>query len=547
MTTSQAASTAAVPSPPLPKDTACPPSPCIPISSVLANHAAGINVDQAGLGGWQQPSPLPSLALRPGRPMPSLSAGPSARPKLKLPLGAPRAATAPALPTLAGLDSAEPAASLTPTLSATLAPPPGAPGRPRMNTPRISTPALKLAIPAGGGGGSAFMAQDEDEGSSQLRTPVPGEDWDATVHAHSYGAGASGSRLAPTGHDDFGGADQMTAMTNEVRRAMSRMTFESSPAPSIGGRSRSGSNASSFMERRESSNSLNPADDLRQLRALSIGTPTRDLNSDGSRPNSIHDTEDLTRLGSDLTLVRRLGEGAGGSVDLVCSARDGRVMARKVIARTANPSMHKQVLRELEFLSTTNSPFIVEHYGAFLAEQDTQICILMEYCEAGSLDSLLGHMKDQGIICSEHVLGRIASSVLRGLDYLHERRIIHRDIKPSNILITRQGAMKLCDFGVSGELVDSVAGTFTGTSYYMAPERILGKPYTIKSDVWSLGLTLHEVAHLRFPFPPEGESQNVAPIELLSYIVTAPVPSMNDNPSIGHAWTAEIRDFLAKW
>ena len=85
--------------------------------------------------------------------------------------------------------------------------------------------------------------------------------------------------------------------------------------------------------------------------------------------------------------------------------------------------------------------------------------------------------------CSEHVLGRIASSVsgpsfptmslitkvLRGLDYLHARRIIHRDIKPSNILLTRSGVVKLCDFGVSGELdINSAAGTFTGTNYYMA-------------------------------------------------------------------------------
>lgn len=67
------------------------------------------------------------------------------------------------------------------------------------------------------------------------------------------------------------------------------------------------------------------------------------------------------------------------------------------------------------------------------------------------------------------VLGdRADQQVLRGLDYLHERRIIHRDIKPSNILVTKSGQCKLCDFGVSGELIDSVAGTFTGTSYYMA-------------------------------------------------------------------------------
>ena len=58
--------------------------------------------------------------------------------------------------------------------------------------------------------------------------------------------------------------------------------------------------------------------------------------------------------------------------------------------------------------------------------------------------------------------------ILQGLAYLHSRKTIHRDIKPSNILLTREGVVRLCDFGVSGELINSVAGTFTGTSLYMA-------------------------------------------------------------------------------
>ena len=135
--------------------------------------------------------------------------------------------------------------------------------------------------------------------------------------------------------------------------------------------------------------------------------------------------------------------------------------------------------------------------------------------------------------------------VLRGLDYLHERRIIHRDIKPSNILLTKSGICKLCDFGVSGELVDSLAGTFTGTSYYMAPERIEGKEYNINSDVWSLGLTLHEVAHLRFPYPPEGENEHLTPIELVHLIVRGDVPVMKDDESV--VWSQNIKDFMGFW
>lgn len=58
--------------------------------------------------------------------------------------------------------------------------------------------------------------------------------------------------------------------------------------------------------------------------------------------------------------------------------------------------------------------------------------------------------------------------MLQGLAYLHSKKTIHRDIKPSNVLLSREGVVKLCDFGVSGELVNSLAGTFTGTSFYMA-------------------------------------------------------------------------------
>lgn len=87
----------------------------------------------------------------------------------------------------------------------------------------------------------------------------------------------------------------------------------------------------------------------------------------------------------------------------------------------------------------------------------------------------------------------------------------------------------------------------SGRNIDLQPERIQGRPYTIKADVWSLGLTLHEVAHLRFPFPPEGESQSVAPIELLSYIVTAPVPVMIDNPAVGRVWSEPIKSFMSCW
>ena len=98
-------------------------------------------------------------------------------------------------------------------------------------------------------------------------------------------------------------------------------------------------------------------------------------------------------------------------------------------------------------------------------------------------------------------MGKIAEAVLGGLTYLYRaHRIMHRDIKPSNVLVNSKGQIKLCDFGVSSELDNSVADTFVGTGTYMAPERIQGSPYSVKSDVWSVGLTLMELAIGKFPF-----------------------------------------------
>ncbi|KAH9976868.1 kinase-like domain-containing protein, partial [Lactifluus volemus] len=73
-----------------------------------------------------------------------------------------------------------------------------------------------------------------------------------------------------------------------------------------------------------------------------------------------------------------------------------------------------------------------------------------------------------------------------GLAYLHSKKVIHRDIKPLSVLLSRQGVVKLCNFGMSGELIRSRVGTFTRTAKYMAPGHITGTEYTISADVWSL-------------------------------------------------------------
>ncbi|CAG8576019.1 8318_t:CDS:2 [Acaulospora morrowiae] len=228
----------------------------------------------------------------------------------------------------------------------------------------------------------------------------------------------------------------------------------------------------------------------------------------------------------------RLGEGAGGTVTKVLYKKTNTLMAKKKI--NVDPTICRQILRELEFIRKCHSPNIVSYYGAFMEDDNSSIAICMEFCEGGSLDSIYKNVSRRQGRIGESILGKIAESVLKGLVYLYSQQIIHRDIKPSNILVTRKGEIKICDFGVSGKLVQSVAETFLGTSYYMAPERIRGQPYKVSADVWSLGLTIMEVAQNRFPFP------TVAPIELVAHIANLPAPELSNE----HKWSNELKDFL---
>ncbi|PWN18849.1 Pkinase-domain-containing protein [Microstroma glucosiphilum] len=202
----------------------------------------------------------------------------------------------------------------------------------------------------------------------------------------------------------------------------------------------------------------------------------------------------------DLKVLNELGSGNGGTVCKVVHEKTGTVMAKKTVFIDAKPAVRKQILRELQILHECNSPYIVSFYGAYMNEP--HICMCMEYMDKSSLDTI---WKKWGPIPAD-ICGQVGLVVVHGLTYLYDvHRIIHRDVKPSNILVNSQGQIKLCDFGVSGELINSIADTFVGTSTYMSPERIQGDQYSVKSDVWSLGITIIELALGRFPFAEEGE------------------------------------------
>ncbi|KAF7731975.1 hypothetical protein EC973_007080 [Apophysomyces ossiformis] len=230
---------------------------------------------------------------------------------------------------------------------------------------------------------------------------------------------------------------------------------------------------------------------------------------------------------TDLQLQEELGKGQYGTVQKVRHQITGVVMAMKEIRLELDETKLNQILMELDILHKSTSEYIVEFYGAFFIESCVYYC--MEYMDAGSLDKLYG----EGV--PEDVLAKITISMVKGLKFLKdELKIIHRDVKPTNVLVNTSGQVKLCDFGVSGQLDRSLAKTNIGCQSYMAPERIkAANTYTVSSDVWSLGLSLVEMAGGKYPYTYDNM------FDQLRAIVDEEAPVLPEK------FSSEAKDFIA--
>ncbi|XP_023676174.1 dual specificity mitogen-activated protein kinase kinase 6 isoform X4 [Paramormyrops kingsleyae] len=227
----------------------------------------------------------------------------------------------------------------------------------------------------------------------------------------------------------------------------------------------------------------------------------------------------------DLEQISELGRGAYGVVDKMRHVPSGQIMAVKRIRATVNTQEQKRLLMDLDIsMRTVDCFYTVTFYGALFREGDVWIC--MELLDT-SLDKFYKQVIEKRMTIPEDILGKMAVSIVKALEHLHSNlSVIHRDVKPSNVLINAQGQVKMCDFGISGYLVDSVAKTMdAGCKPYMAPERINPetnqKGYNVKSDIWSLGITMIELAILRFPYDSWG-----TPFQQLKQVVEEPSPQL---------------------
>ncbi|XP_063961609.1 dual specificity mitogen-activated protein kinase kinase 6-like [Lytechinus pictus] len=243
----------------------------------------------------------------------------------------------------------------------------------------------------------------------------------------------------------------------------------------------------------------------------------------------------------DMTVIENLGRGAYGIVDRVRHEPSQSIMAVKKIRAQVNSTEDKRILMDMDVaMRSSDCQYTVEFYGALFQEGDVWICMeVMDTC----LDKLYKNkLKPQEVYIPENILSRISFSIVSALRYLQTRlKVIHRDVKPSNVLANRDGKIKLCDFGISGQLVNSMAKTQdAGSRQYMAPERInpdnSGKGYDVKSDVWSFGITMVEIATNTYPYEKWHDM-----FQQLRQVVQGEAPTLPED-----RFSGEIRDFIIK-
>lgn len=203
------------------------------------------------------------------------------------------------------------------------------------------------------------------------------------------------------------------------------------------------------------------------------------------------------------SILKVLGEGSFGKCYLVQAASDN---SKKVIKQVdLNPlSKQEQIdsYREAKVLEQLDHPNIIRFREVYKTKKN-KLCIVMDYADGGDLAAKIKNQRN--LPFSEDFILNIFVQICLAIKHIHDRKVLHRDLKPQNIFLMQSGNAKLGDFGISKVLSRTVeqAKSLVGTPYYLSPEVVENRPYSLSSDIWSLGVLLYEMCALRPPFTAE--------------------------------------------
>jgi len=224
----------------------------------------------------------------------------------------------------------------------------------------------------------------------------------------------------------------------------------------------------------------------------------------------------------DFETLNELGSGCSGTVFRARHKQSGAIYAVKQVTILEKPK-RDQVVAELRIMRQHQCPWLVALHNAFYEE--AKVYTVLEFMDAGSLADLCAKHAPNGGMTDEREMGKIATQMLNGLNYLHrQHHQVHRDLKPANVMLNSSGAVKISDFGISSQLDSTAAmcSTFVGTTCFMSPERLAGDPYSYSSDIWSFGLIMLELASGKYPYATDDQSY----FKLLGMIMDNQPPSL---------------------
>lgn len=234
-------------------------------------------------------------------------------------------------------------------------------------------------------------------------------------------------------------------------------------------------------------------------------------------------TNDRTLMNYKLEKV--LGEGGMGTVYLGTHIQIGhRVAIKELLPKYAQDfSIRQRFKNEASLMANLKHPNIVSLHDYI--ETPTRVLLVMEYVEGITLDK---YISKKGALPEEQAIKAFAK-ILEAFQYAHLQGIIHRDIKPANIMITKEGGIKILDFGIAKNTNEenkalTQTGIRLGTIYYMSPEQVRSQELDVRSDLYSLGLMLFEMLIGTNPY----ENQNLSEFDIASKIVHEPLPVMKD-------------------